>query len=234
MKKKDSQNDITQKDVTKTQKRPNWFSVTAIVIGILSLVITCIHWILEAVAEKSGAIMPTESLIGVLVSILAICVTFAIGYQIVNTLDIKESLKEIRIFKQELETTKEEIKNAENQIRSQIWASEGNAFLEKKEYVTAIIRFTRSLKYALKCDYGKPISAMLDYIEYTIDAWNKDKTYTSNNIKYAIKELDNIISQCSEYNLYGFCDSKIKDHKSQCEQKLKEHNEWVKNNSAKS
>jgi hypothetical protein len=186
-----------------------------------------------------------ETYIGVLVSLLGICVTLAIGYQIVNTLDLKESIREMKSLKHDLEGMKKEMVKIKYQMRAEQSNSEGIAASQNGDYPLGLYNFTTGLKMALKCDDGTLIPMIIDNIKEALNIWNVNRSYydpskfNSLHIGYEkpidiiVSTFDDIIDNCFECVLYDSHIKQIKECKARCEQKIKEHNEWLEANKAK-
>lgn len=118
----------------------------------------------------------TETYIGAIVTLLGIIVTLVVAYQIWSTIDIRESVKEIKRLDDELTVAKDKLKEAETdlekaknewgeasgriaeelenfnyKIRAENHETEGCMHTDKKDYLVAIYYFVRAVYFSLKC-----------------------------------------------------------------------------------
>ncbi|MDR2912870.1 MAG: hypothetical protein LBV38_06235 [Alistipes sp.] len=181
-----------------------WF---AIGLAIVAILMTLFLRIIPTVTITG------ETYIGVLVSLLGVCVTFAIGYQIVSTLNIKDDVKRVEELANEMESVRKELKYEVNHIRSQMWISEGFNGLNSNEYAYAIVNFTRALEYALKCDNSAVVVDLMPTIKKALDAWDDNTIYDPQSMERVIKQFDNVIDNCSECVLYDSHIRQIKEYR---------------------
>ena len=202
-------------------KRKNlglWLSVTAVIIAIIAFVIVCCRWI--TFPES------TESFIGILVSLLAICVTFVIGYQIINTLNIKESVKEIDHKTAEVTQELKDLNKFKDEIKAINARSIGDMYSHLQDYNNAICYYVDGLNYALKSDDARRSDAILSNIETALNNWehgyNEHKeSSTFNGFKsneIIDRQFYTIHKECVGYLLYAAFENRIKD----CEKRCKE------------
>lgn len=184
-----------------------------------------------------------ETYIGILVTVLGILITFAVGYQIFSTIDLKESTKRMDDLDNKLEMDWIELKNDMYNIETDLCYGRGVDHFGKGNYPEAIRTCTKGLYCSLFCDNADMANAILEGIDTILKKWNINESYDTSKFVYTIRKkkpidliierFDEIINECSDCALYGAYVDRIKDYKTKCEQKIKEHEEWLKNNEEK-
>lgn len=138
----------------------NWslgLSITSItVIVILVIMWFCNVWELSVIG--------IETFIGVIVALLAIIVTFVVGWQIYNTIEIRNKLSELDRLEGEIEKQKLLIENSVYQSRHLIaftWAINHH---EKGNYAEAFGYALQSLPYTMRLNNPINIDTLMDVI----------------------------------------------------------------------
>jgi uncharacterized membrane protein (DUF485 family) len=138
----------------------NWslgLSITSIIV----IVILVIMWFCN-VWELS--VIGIETFIGVIVALLAIIVTFVVGWQIYNTIEIRNKLSELDKLESEIEQQKLLIENSVYQSRHLIaftWAINHH---EKGNYAEAFGYALQSLPYTMRLNNPINIDTLMDVI----------------------------------------------------------------------
>lgn len=138
----------------KIDRKVNWaigLSITAIVsVVTLILLWVCNVWKLSVIS--------IETFIGVIVALLAIIVAFVVGWQIYNTLEIRNKLSEIDRLKVDIEEQKLLIENSTYQSRHLIsftWATGhygNNNYAESFGYALQSLQNTMRLNHPINID----------------------------------------------------------------------------------
>lgn len=82
----------------------------SIILSLLALVGVLVIICLIIFKDISLCTITLDTFVGVMVTIMGILVTFVVGWQIINTLDIKTKIKEIDNVKSDLDEQKEKLK----------------------------------------------------------------------------------------------------------------------------
>ena len=135
------------------------------------------------------SVVDLASFVGVIVALLAIIVTFVVGWQIYNAIEMKEEIKQLNILEKNLEDKlREQEKNMEGQrfeYKAQHGVALGFEALFMKGYITAFRFFLESLSYAMQRDNASTnIEGILEALKTCVDRkWseidrgNIDNTY---------------------------------------------------------
>ena len=127
----------------------NWslgLSITSItVIVILVIMWFCNVWELSVIG--------IETFIGVIVALLAIIVTFVVGWQIYNTIEIRNKLSELDRLEGEIEKQKLLIENSVYQSRHLIAFTWATSHYEKGNLAEAFGYALQSLPYTMRLNH---------------------------------------------------------------------------------
>lgn len=144
----------------------NWslgLSITSItVIVILVIMWFCNVWELSVIG--------IETFIGVIVALLAIIVTFVVGWQIYNTIEIRNKLSELDRLEGEIEKQKLLIENSVYQSRHLIAFTWATSHYEKGNFAEAFGYALQSLPYTMRLNHPINIDTLMDII---VDSANK-------------------------------------------------------------
>ena len=150
----------------KIDRKVNWaigLSITAIVsVVTLILLWVCNVWKLSVIG--------LETFIGVIVALLAIIVTFVVGWQIYNTIEIRNKLSELDRLEGEIEKQKLLIENSVYQSRHLIAFTWATSHYEKGNLAEAFGYALQSLPYTMRLNHPINIDTLMDII---VDSANK-------------------------------------------------------------
>ncbi len=118
----------------------------------LSLGISVTMLVLWCCNVGGFTVVSLDSFVGIIVALLAIIVTFAIGWQIYNSIEIKEKIKRIDELEERFNELDDKIQ--QNQYRSQhlIFASLAEIEINTKNYTLAFRYLMASLEYIMSMD----------------------------------------------------------------------------------
>lgn len=201
-------------------KKLTFFCYVAIILSVVAILCTFIRIIPEQDVT-------TDGFIGAIATFIGICVTFVIGFQIFSTLDIKDSVKDIKNFEQELSVTKEEMYDLFNGMRADFFNNGGLEYRDKEEYVMAFCYYVRGIFHALKCKDSHHIKTLLHNAEVLMNAWegvDEEKalkcTYTvkeTSPVDFAQNVIEDIVNNCSDDMHYDRYEPRISGIKSKYE-----------------
>ena len=164
----------------------------------LSLVISIIILILWCCNAGGFTVVSLDSFVGVIVALLAIIVTFIVGWQIYNGIELKAKIEELCVLKEKLEIQeKESAKNAK-QLSHLIFGGMADNEISNGNYTLAFLYLMRSLGYSMSLDVPENIDVLFDRLSQSIDQIQKD-TICSNMEK--IHDLDKKIRLSKNYSL---------------------------------
>lgn len=123
----------------------------SILFSLIALVGVVTVWGLWICNTIRLSVVSLDSFIGVMVALLGILVTFAIGWQIINALEIKAKLKEIEIIKMNLSKQQEDFVEFSNNIKCENLLTVVEIRLDAKGYSEAFMYALEALSYGVYC-----------------------------------------------------------------------------------
>lgn len=139
----------------------------SIILSIIALVGVISVWMLWFFSVIDFAIVSTDTFISTMVGILGLLITFVVGWQIVNVLEIKDRMQKVTQLEKQLELLKDSTILLHHNMQSQISLSRGEMWEKEQEYDSAFAAYNVALRDAILSK--------------------------SQNIKYYINQLDRIL-----------------------------------------
>ena len=139
-------------------------SVTAL-IGVLSV------WGLWLCESFEFSVVSLDSFVGVIVALLAIIVTVAIGYQIVNALEIKDDIAQLKQRQSIISENEQHLVKLAINLQSGNSSSTAHLYAAKGEYFEAFVFSHTAFYFAIQSDspnqmnYINHLNTLLDAIE---------------------------------------------------------------------
>ena len=125
-------------------------AVSAIVlsmVSILTVVAMIAMWICES---RKICVVELDSFVGVIVALLAIIVTFVLGWQIFNIFELKRKIDEVNELNKRLGAQREDIKHLSNSMLHLIAYTWAKSAGKDKNWVVTFLHGVKSLEYSLK------------------------------------------------------------------------------------
>lgn len=166
----------------------------------LSLVISITMIVLWCCNVGGFSVVSLDSFVGVIVALLAIITTLAIGWQIYNSIEIKNKIEELNVLKEKLDKQEIESNVRTNKINLLIFGSLADIELYNKNYIIAFRYLMTSLKYSMSLDTPDNIYTIFDRMNIIISKILQDSPCTSENMK-RIQDLDKSIKKSKCYNI---------------------------------
>lgn len=150
----------------------------------------------------------TDAFVGIMAGLIGVCATIMVGFQIFNSVDTRNKLKEIEKMqlelKKELQLAKKERKNSELLMNAGISHCYGLSLSQKQPFTAYDSMFT-SISYAVEANnptiiknYVTNIIALTELIE---DLISKDEIIDNSDIE-SVESLDfNILAEFPAYTL---------------------------------
>ena len=184
----------------------------------LSLAISFTLLVLWCCNIGGFTVVSLDSFVGVIVALLAIIVTLAVGWQILNSIEIKSKIEELSSLKDELEQLKKTTEQQNNKSQHLISFHLGIDAYNGKDYLNAFRFFIISLHHSMLLDNPMNVEIILYYLDDT-----ENKIVDGNNYEFEmmerIREYDKGIRKSSFYNtiksryehVYNDFNSKVKE-----------------------
>ncbi len=182
----------------------------------LSLSISIVMLVLWCCNVGGFTVVSLDSFVGIIVALLAIVVTLAVGWQIYNSIELKAKIEELNELKDKLSEQEKEIKQQTLKSRHLIAASMADTKLAIGDYVSTFDYLMTSLKYSMALEQSMNIGKILDRM-----AFSASKIQQNELCKYTkdIQDSDKKIRKSRHFDMiktqyekiYNDFISKIKD-----------------------
>lgn len=166
----------------------------------LSLAVSITMLVLWCCNVGGFSVVSLDSFVGIIVALLAIVVTLAIGWQIYNSIEIKERIQELSNLKEKLDLQEKTLDQQNNKSKHMIALILGNEANKDKSYALSFNYYMGSVKASMQLD--KPIN--IDYLLKSLDSLlGKIQDGSIDNIDYIndIREYDTAIRQSLSYDI---------------------------------
>ena len=130
------------------------FSLIALVgVVVLAVVIACLNASLSNVS--------LDTFIGVMVTMIGILVTFAVGWQIINALEIKSKLAEIETIKSDVNAQQRNIDKIAARIAYDAAVNRSYTLYKIGEHIKAFVSTLEAIEYCLLIDEYEDLDILL-------------------------------------------------------------------------
>ena len=162
----------------------------------LSLAISITMLVLWCCNVGGFTVVNLDSFVGVIVALLAIVVTLAIGWQIFNSIEIRNKIEKLDALEEKY--SKHDKKMNQIHFRSQhlISANMGDFALGNNQYLLAFLYYMKSLESSMSLETPLNIDKVLDCLLYTT---NQIKKGTACQFMEDIQESDKHIRTSKNY-----------------------------------
>ena len=137
----------------------------SIILSIIAIVGVVSVWILWGCNVIELSVISLDSFVGIIVSLLGILVTFAIGWQIINAIEIKAKLKEIEAIKYNVEEQREQLNQFAAGTKHETMFILGQDYYRKGDFANAFRCVLISLQHCLLLKEANNISLVLHLLE---------------------------------------------------------------------
>ena len=143
------------------------------VVGILVIALLLIF------CNVSLADVSLDTFFGVMVTMIGILVTFAVGWQIINALEIKNKLAEIEKLKVEINSQREKIEKISARSRYDIALNRSYMLYKSEECVKAFVSALEAIQYCLQIDEYEELDTILNNLKEFAAASYNQSCYSS-------------------------------------------------------
>lgn len=141
-----------------------------------------------------------DSFVGVIVALLAIVVTLAVGWQIYNSFEIKGKIEELSALKEIINDQEKTIKQETGKSQHLISYILGNEAYKEKRYLDAFRFLMSSLRYSMQLDSPLNVESLLKGLEQINKHISKENDFEPSKTE-DISTYNNDIKISSGYNL---------------------------------
>lgn len=183
----------------------------------LSLAISITLLVLWCCNIGGFTVVSLDSFVGVIVALLAIVVTLAVGWQIYNSIEIKDKIEKLNILENKLTKQEETFKQQHYKSQESINFILGCDSFRDKDYKSAFRFYMFSLENSMKLKSSSNVGVLLGALEKIVNKIEERSTVDSNYL-YVIEKSNNAIKSSSNYlfikdqyeRIYNSFNSKIK------------------------
>ena len=176
----------------------------SIILSILALVIVSLLVVLLVAKDLSLSNISLDTFVGVMVAMIGILVTFAVGWQIINALEIKGKLAEIEKLKADINEQREQMHELAESTKHDSMLVRAQAFYRDGDFINATICSMDSLLHCLPLKVPSNIHLVLHTTEAFMMGINKPATIEEKNeilrLDEAIRSADNYIFISENYD----------------------------------
>lgn len=186
----------------------------------LSLVISVTMIALWCCNAGGFKVVSLDSFVGVIVALLAIAVTLVLGWQIFNSIEIKDKLKKVDDIESKAKEQDKEIRQNLNWSQHLIFIGLAEIEINKQNYTLAFRYLMESLEYSLSSDNIKNHKQLLSKMEIIIESIKENtpcaymKKINNSDTKIKASQLYKSIKPRYE-KIYNDFISKVKDDKNE-------------------
>lgn len=121
----------------------------SIILSLMAFVCVIVLSVLVFVPDLSLSNVSLDTFIGVMVTMIGILVTFAVGWQIINALEIKSKLSEIEKIKAEIKEQREQMQELAESTKHESMLVRAQEFYRCGDHIHATICAMDSLLHCL-------------------------------------------------------------------------------------
>ncbi len=180
----------------KLKKKLNWaigLSISAIILSVVMLIIWCCN-------VGGFEVVELDTFVGVIVALLAIIVTIVLGWQIINTMEIKSKIECLNELDNKIEEQQKKHKETTTFIRHLLNLTWAEQSINNSEYGLTFLYCIRSLRKSMQLTKCQNINKLLQLME--ISASKIHNNYTIDNESMdEIKQENKIIREQNNFNL---------------------------------
>jgi hypothetical protein len=176
----------------------------SIILSILALAIASVLAVLLVCRNVTLSSISLDTFVGVMVAMIGILVTFAVGWQIINALEIKGKLAEIEKLKADINDQREQMHELAESTKHDSMLVRAQAFYRDGDFINATICSMDSLLHCLPLKVPSNIHLVLHTTEAFMMGINKFATIEEKNeilrLDEAIRSADNYIFISENYD----------------------------------
>lgn len=168
----------------------------SIILSLLALVCVIVLSVLVFIPDIALFDVSLDTFIGVMVTMIGILVTFAVGWQIINALEIKSKLAEIETIKNDIKEQREQMLELAESTKHESMLIRAQEFYRCGDHIHATICAMDSLLHCLPLKVPSNINLVLQSVEAFAAQINTFITAEDNE---EIMQIDDAIRKTNNY-----------------------------------
>lgn len=133
----------------------------------VALVISLVLLSLWCCNAGGFSVVNLDSFVGVIVALLAIMITIVLGWQIFNSIELKQKIQELDKIKKQFQEQQDTVNQLSIQTYHRMNATWGDISNDRKNYVNAFSYYLVALKYSLSLNEPLNITSLKMRLEFT-------------------------------------------------------------------
>ena len=121
------------------------------ILAVISTISLCLLWCLRS---WELSILGLDTFVGIIVAVLALLFTVAIGFQIINTLDVNRKISDLIQRQNTIETNYQNYLKLAQNLQSGISQGQADLYAQKGQYFEAFVFYNWTFYYAIEA--GQP------------------------------------------------------------------------------
>lgn len=168
----------------------------SIILSLLAFVCVIVLSVLVFIPDIALSDVSLDTFIGVMVTMIGILVTFAVGWQIINALEIKSKLAEIETIKNDIKEQREQMLELAESTKHESMLIRAQEFYRCGDHIHATICAMDSLLHCLPLKVPSNINLVLQSVEAFAAQINTFITAEDNE---EIIQIDDAIRRANNY-----------------------------------
>lgn len=137
----------------------------SIILSLLAFVCVIVLSVLVFIPDIALSDVSLDTFIGVMVTMIGVLVTFAVGWQIINALEIKSKLAEIETIKNDIKEQREQMQELAESTKHESMLVRAQEFYRCGDHIHATICAMDSLLHCLPLKVPSNINLVLQTVE---------------------------------------------------------------------
>lgn len=167
------------------------------ILSIIALAVSIITLAVIFIRVTPNSVIDLGTFIGVMTALIGICITFLVGYQIYNAIEIRQKLAEVDKLKSLLDRTNIELEKTKASIFDSIYATLAKAVsINPDKSVDAFYYMNVSLRYSLDIDDTRQnyVDRITEIAEYALSLKGGNGVFNGNK-----EQLQKEVNSYKEY-----------------------------------
>ena len=131
-----------------------------VILSLISILGVISVWVLWLCESLELAVVSLDTFIGVIVALLAIVVTVAIGYQIINAIEVKDEIKQLKQQQKTVLENERRLAEFANNLQTSISTGDAESYYDNKQYVEAFAFYHTALSFAIRANLPNQMNRM--------------------------------------------------------------------------
>ena len=174
-----------------------------IILSLISILGVISVWGLWLFESLELAVVSLDTFIGVIVALLAIIVTVAIGYQIINTIEVKDEIIQLRKTQRLIVENEQNVARLANNLQAGNSSTTSQLYAAKGEYFEAFVFLHSAFYFAIEAEASNQMG-YIDQLNNLLEAIERLPVTDYFRAKQEIKSYSEKIRATKSYrNCFG-------------------------------